>query len=717
MLHFHPRSFAAALLLLCGIAAAADAPLKPALLFQDNMVLQQGTKVPVWGTAAPSEQITVRFAGQTVSATAAQDGRWQADLQPLKVSLEPAELTIASAKSTIAINNVLVGEVWLCSGQSNMELRVKDALNADQEKAQANHPTIRMLTVGPNRWHICSPETVADFSAVGYFFAREISARLKVPVGIINSSRGGTPIQPWMSPASAKTVPCLKAYWDDVAAQVAQCKADPKAWEQRCKDAAAQIETARDQWEQNTLAADPGLKDRWFDPATDTKNWRTIELPMPDHNAGLNDVGTVWLRRQVTIPKPWVGKAIELSLAPIDEIDFTYVNGKEIGRTWRDVKDFWRIPRCYKVPAEQNTAERVTIAVRIYNVFGLMGMLGKPEQMSLKRADDPQAPPISLAGTWQIRTGIELDLSTQPKVTLLSNPTADGDFGVLYKLCIAPLVPYAIKGALWYQGESNAHEPELYAQLFPAMIRGWRDAWGQGDFSFYYVTLAGHQGRQRLPIERNNSWADLRDAQRSALALPHTGEAVATDIGDAPDIHPRNKQDVGKRLALLALAKDYAQDVKFSGPVLKKMDIRGEQAVLTFDHAEGMRFVEWSPTMPVGVVPAVVAPASLPAVKDPIHAGVVPASVPAGRDAGSNTCFAIAGEDKVFHAGTAVVRDQTVIVTAADGQVKTPVAVRFDWGFHPTGFLYNAANLPAAPFRTDNWNARDVLACDLKSHP
>ena len=639
-------------------------------VFQDNMVLQQGMPVPVWGKAAPGEEVTVEFAGQKRSSRADKDGNWRVTLDALKASAEPRTLTIFGAivNQKSGIENVVVGEVWVCSGQSNMEWRVKDSLNANQEAANAAYPAIRMFTAGHNRWSVCSPETVGNFSAVGYFFARELHRRLHVPVGMLNSSAGGTMIQPWMTPESAKAVPSLKAYWEDVASQIAQCRADPKAWQQRYKDAAAQIEKKREEWEQQALASDPGLKERWFEPATDTSGWRTIELPMHHADRGLNDVGTVWLRLDTKIPEVWVGKPLVLHLGPIDEIDYTYFNGKQVGSTWRDVPDFWRIPRRYTIPAEANTSARVTLAVRMYNLIGLMGLFGKPEQMALRLAEDPDTQPISLATTWRIRRGTEMDFGARPNVSIMPNPGPDGDFGVLYRHKIAPMVPYAIKGALWYQGESNAHEPELYAELFPALIRGWRDAWGQGDFPVYFVQLAGHQGRQRLPVERC-SWADIRDAQGKGLALPNTGMVVATDIGDAADIHPRNKQDVGKRLALWALASDYGQKLEYSGPRYTGMKVRGGKITLKFDHARGLR-LEGNP----------------------------------------ETGFAIAGEDKVFHPATAVVRRKTVAVTAADGNVPKPVAVRYGWGFHPSCFLYNAANLPASPFRTDDWPARDVRA-------
>jgi sialate O-acetylesterase len=662
----HRLTWLAGLWLALSALVPACAQLKLAMPFQDHMVLQQGTPVPVWGTAKAAATVTVQCAGQRVTATADKDGRWLATLAPLKGSLTPIELTAASEAQTLTLRDVLVGEVWLCSGQSNMEWRVKDTRNADAEKAAAQFPAIRMLTSGQNRWIVCAPDTVGDFSAVGFFFARTLHTRLHVPVGMLNASMGGTMIQPWMTPASARAVPALQGYWKDVDAQMAAYAADRAAYTQRYQQASADLPKAQEAWEGQALAADPGLAGRWFDPALDAQAWTPVTLPMPDADAALNDVGTVWLRATVEIPQAWVGKALTLHLGPIDEMDTTYVNGTQVGRTWRDTKDFWRVPRQYTVPAAANTTPRLTVTLCVYNLIGMMGLFGTPEQWAVRLADDPAAPPVSLATTWRMRAGQAMDLATRPTVPLLATPTAAAGFGWLYQPKIAPLVPYAIKGALWYQGESNAFEPRMYATLVPSLVTGWRQAWGQGDFAFYYVSLAGHQGRQRLPIERN-SWAELRDAQRAALTLPRTGEVVATDIGDAADIHPRNKQEVGRRLALWALAKEYGQRDEFSGPTVRGVRVKGDTIIVTFDHAKGLRL--------------------------------------AGD---TRVGFAVAGADKVFHHAVARVKGATLVLKAADSLVPAPVAVRYGWAFHPACFLYNAAGLPASPFRTDTWDARDV---------
>jgi len=652
----------ALVVLACG---AVMAQLRPAAVLQDNMVLQQGMPAPVWGTAAPGAGVTVQFAGQTVNATAGMDGAWKATLASLKASADPAVLTLTSGTQTVTLKNILVGEVWVCSGQSNMQFTVKDTLNANTEMAAANIPTIRSLNGPQGRWTVCTPATVGDFTAVGFFFARDINTRLHVPVGIINSSIGGTPIQAWMTPASAQALPGLKDYWTSVAKQIADYHADPAAYGQRVKAERDGQNKATDAWEQQMLDSDPGTKHRWFDPAVSTAGWLSVNLPMST-DQGLNVLGTVWFRRTVDIPLAWVGKPLILHLGPMDDTDVTYANATQVGRTGRDVKDFWRVPRTYTVPAVVNTSTHFTVALCIDNVYGVMGHFGTPEMMSVAPADDPAAPPVSLVGTWQVKIGAEVDVAGMPHAILPDIPTPDGGFGWLYKPCIAPLIPYAIKGVLWYQGENNAPEPDLYTQLAPAMVSGWRQAWGEGNFAFYFVQLAGYQGRQRWPVE-SHSWAEIREAQAAALTLPHTGMAVATDVGDAGDIHPRDKQDVGHRLALIAEYHDYGQKVEFCGPTVAGVKIKGAQLVVKFAHAAGLHL-----------------------------------------EGNAQTGFALAGADKVFHPATVVVKGNTVTVTAADGQVPHPVAVRYGWAYFPACYLYNADHLPASQFRTDTWPRDEV---------
>ena len=666
------------LVLALAARSPARAQIKPVGLFRDNMVLQQGVRLPVWGTAPPGDRVTVQFAGQTAEATVDPAGRWQVVLNPVKASAVPAQLTIADAKDTITVNNVLVGEVWVCSGQSNMEFHVRDANNAAAEIQQADFPTIRELDVGRTtsavpiatvrgHWDVCSPGTVGQFSAAAYFFARDLWNHLHVPVGLINSSWGATMAEPWTPIESFTSIPVYKAQFQRFQDDLKACAVDKAAYTARVQQESKDVQQAQTDWYRKQVMDDVGQREKWYDPATDDKDWSTMTLPSPDASAGWNYLGSVWVRLEVTIPQAWVGKSLNLHLGACDDVDITYVNGHEVGRTWQDVPNFWRIPRKYVVPADLVTSTRVTIVVQVPNTYGVGGMFGTPDDMSLAPVDDATATPISLAGTWKIRLGTLTDVIHQPQMLDSGAPGVGGsDPAAIYNGMIAPLEPFAIKGVIWYQGESNWLEPAVYAQLFPALVSGWRKAWGEGDFPFYFVQLAQIQARQRLPIELE-SWGDIRDAQAAALALPHTGMAVITDVGDPADIHPKDKQDVGKRLALIALAHDYGEKAEYTGPTFKSQAIRGDAVTIKFDHAEDL------------------------------HAGP-----------GELQGFAIAGSDKVFHYARATIKGSSVIVTAADGQVPVPVAVRYNWGYNPVGTLTNRSGLPASQFRTDAWGYEDV---------
>ncbi len=694
-------------------AASATAAVTLAPPFTEHMVLQRDQPVPVWGTAAPGEQVTVEFAGQEKSATTDGKGTWRVTLDRLPASAEGRVLRVQGSgfgvqgtkdksgqapgvraqgsaasltpdtrhltppsSSPLTVADVVVGEVWLASGQSNMELPVKDTADAAAEMARADYPAIRMLTVAHagtpepaanirGTWAVCSPTTVGAFSAVGYYFAREIHARLKVPVGIINVSWGGSPIQPWMPWETAQAVKAMRPRLDAYAAQHAQWLADKPAYEKQVRADAARQAAAQQEWVRCLVDEDFGRHKRWFDPATDMRHWRPMELPMPSVAEALNYMGSFWFRRDIELPPAWVGKKLMLNLGAIDDGDVTWVNGHEVGRTLYDVRDGWRTPRHYAVPADLVTAARVTIVMQAVNHVFTLGVQGTAKDMSLSLADDAAAAPVSLAGTWYGTTGTEVDVTAQPAAYRSPWPQHPwGDIGGFSNAMIRPLAGYGLRGFLWYQGESNATEPDVYAELFPALIRGWRAAW-QRELPFYFVQLAGFCARQRDPIERG-SWAELREAQRAALALPRTGMAVATDIGDAGDIHPRNKQEVGRRLALWALANDYGQKVECSGPLYDSMKLKSDRIQLRFAHAKGLRTADGK------------------------------------RLAG----FAVAGADKVFHWAEAQVDGKSVTVWS--DQVPKPEAVRYGWAFTPIGNLVNGDGLPAAPFRTDTWGATEV---------
>ena len=501
------------------LAPAARPDVTLASLFQEHAVLQCGQAVPVWGWADPGEAVTVRFGGQTHATVAAADGRWQVRLDPLPASVEPAEL-VATGKSTLRIGDVLVGEVWLCAGQSNMVFPVNPPKTVnfhldhqEEETAAARHPRIRNFHVGPvvterpagkvaGHWAVCAPEVMHEFTAAGYFFAREIQGCLGVPVGIIESSWGGTPIEPWLSAEA--------------------------------------------------LAADPAF-------AMVAERWSRTLAEYPEKKAAYDVAQAAWLKAE--------GAAI--SAGPAAQAEFLKSN-----------------PRNYA----------------------------------------PRGP----GNPW--------------------TPAA------LYKGMIAPLVPYGLRGVLWYQGESNTERAGEYAALFTAMIGQWRRAWGQGDFPFYFVQIANYKATDRT----GRQWAFLREAQSRALALPATGMVVTIDIGNPLNIHPGNKQEVGRRLARLALAQAYGQGGESSGPVFRAALTDGAALRVRFAHSEGLQ-----------------------------------------ARAGRLASFEVAGADRIFHPAEARVEGEDVLV--ASPEVLAPVAVRYAWSNNPESSLANRAGLPASPFRSDLW--------------
>ena len=500
------RTLIAALALSIFSAGHLNADVRPHALISDNMVLQRGISTPIWGSAEPGEKVTVAIAGQIAEATADAAGSWMVRLSPMEPG-GPYEMTIAGS-NTVKVNNVMVGEVWLCSGQSNMAMEVRQAKDADEEIAAADYPDIRLFDAPPRirdlpardveaRWRVCSPKSVARFSAAGYFFGRRLHREFDVPVGLICGAQGSSPAEAWTE------IEALKAGIDDpVARWQGQVQEEGKA--------KADYEAELAAWEQRAKA----------------------EGKEPPH-------------------KP----------------------------------------------------------VRPY-------FLGRA------RVAQP-------AGLW--------------------NGT------------IAPLVPYGIRGVIWYQGESNASRGREHRKLLPAMIRSWRREWGQGEFPFLIVAIAPFGPVHDHPTD--SGWAEVVEAQwMTAESVPNCGLAVTTDIGDAESAHPMDKQEVGRRLALIALAKVYGRDVVDSGPTYTAMEIEGSRTRLHFKH---------------------------------VHGGLV-----AGGD-GPLTGFAVAGEGRRFLWAEARIEGDTVVVW--NEQVPRPVAVRYAWARNPVCNLFNAEGLPAVPFRTDDW--------------
>lgn len=641
---------------------SADVRLAP--LFTDHMVLQRDMKIPVWGWAAPGDTIKVTLAHRNTTAKADQDGKWMARLAPLPAG-GPHTLTV-TGKNTITLNDVLVGDVWLASGQSNMWWPLKQGdwgvANRDAEIAAANYPQMRFVAIPPVTsftpkdhvetagWLVCSPETAPGFSGVAYFFARDMHQATGVPVGMIQSSWGGTICEAWASEEALRELPDFKAKLDQMDVDAPNI---PKA--------EADYNAALAKWNGDLANHDKGHQDGnpiWAAPQIDLREWRTAQLPGVWEKAGYEDLdGFMWYRKVVEVPAAWAGKDLTLSLGIINDMDRTWFNGELVGKN--EGPQSATVFRNYSVPGSAVVAGANVIAVRVYDMANVGGICGNVDDLYLTLAGAPDAQKISLAGEWHNRPSAYLrDIPPQPTAPLLreGDPNVPG---VLFNAMINPLVPYGLKGAIWYQGESNAGRAFQYRALFPAMIADWRAQWDQGDFPFLFVQLANFM--PVTPEPGPSAWAELREAQRMTLQTPKTGMATIIDIGEADDIHPQNKQDVGRRLALWARHYD-GEKLVHSGPLYLGHSIEGNSIRIRFNHIGG-------------------------GLKTP--------------DGTPLKGFAIAGADKKFVWAEARIDEDTVVVSSAS--VPNPQAVRYAWADNPVCNLYNEEGLPASPFRTDTW--------------
>jgi sialate O-acetylesterase len=645
------------------LASAALAEVSLPHIFSDHMVLQQKKPIPVWGKAAPGEVVTVTFAGQTQQTVTDNTGKWLVYLKArnAKAGQTGQPLTV-SGTNTVTFQDVLLGEVWICSGQSNMQMAVNGTINAEQEIANAKYPQIRLFTVPlvtavtpqencGGRWSVCSPETVPGFSAVGYYFGRYLHAQLKVPVGLINTSWGGTIAEAWTSaPALRAKLPEFNAALDELT--------KPNVTRDQANVVYQQALVKRQQAMETMYAMEDDLASAGKLAATDLNDgaWKTMKLPGDYKALGMPDVdGIVWFRKTIEVPAAWAGKEIILRPGPIDEVDNTWFNGVLVGGKGRirtAETGFWNMPREYHVPGNLVKAGKNVIAIRVFNAVGQGGLWGaEANTLYAEVADGSDKTHVALAGEW--RAFAEFVLPNTPQ-----NPETPNVPSKLYNAMIHPLIPYAIQGAIWYQGESNVGRALQYQTLLPTMISDWRTRWNEGDFTFLIVSLANFMARTDAPVE--NGWADLREAQTlTTTALPKVGQAMTIDIGDAKDIHPKNKQDVGLRLGLAARAIAYEQKLAYSGPVFQAMKVQDGKAELTFQHTDG----------------------GLVAKGDTLKG------------------FAICGADKKFVWAQAKIDGDKVIVWA-DG-IAQPTAVRYAWANNPECNLYNGAGLPAVSFRTD----------------
>lgn len=613
-------------------------------IFGDNMVLQRNKQIPVWGWAEANEKITVQFNHQTKLVTADKTGNWRINLDK-ETAGGPFQL-IVKGNNTITFSNVLVGEVWICSGQSNMEFMVRSAINSDNEIAAANYPEIRHIKI-PNtissipkndiskgEWEVCSPSTAGDFTAVGFFFARELYNQLKVPIGLINTSWGGTHVETWTSHEAFESSDEFKS----MIASMPSLNLDSLT-KVRNEVMIKKIEAI-----QGALPK-AGEADNWKNPDIDDSKWQQMQLPSLWEQKQPGDFdGVIWFRKIIDVSASDAGQEAIFELAMIDDNDVTYVNGIKIGST-----NSYNSHRRYSIPTGVLKAGKNIIAVRVEDTGGGGGIYGESTDMKLTIGINV----ISLAGDWSFK--VEQIYGSANSVGPNSYPT------LLFNAMVYPLIPYAIAGVIWYQGESNAGRAYQYRKAFPLMITDWRKHWNEGNFPFYFVQLASFNAGNG-DSKNGSTWAELREAQTMTLSLPNTGMAVTTDIGTSNDIHPRNKQDVGKRLAAVALHDAYKRDIVFSGPMYKSMKVEGNKIKIYFINTGS------------GLV-----------IKN-----------------GELKGFEIAGADKQFYPATAMIEGDHVVVYY--DSVNNPVTVRFGWTDDAgADNLFNKEGFPASPFRTDNW--------------
>ncbi len=631
------------LIALIAISQPVAAELSVSSLFGSHMVLQRDAVVPVWGTATPGSQITVAIAGHSVTAAADPAGRWRAELPALVVG-GPHVLLVSGDGARIELEDVLVGDVWVCSGQSNMEWTVADSMHAAQEIAAADDPGIRHFkvpkswaevpsdTLAGGAWETADPAHAGGFTAVGYFFARELRRHHAVPIGLLHTSWGGSRIEPWMS-AAALGLPDTV-----VEGLLAAEAAQEKATLERVR---ARIGTLP--------ASDGGIVDGravWAAPDLDDSGWLELDAARLWEEQGWEGMdGIGWYRSSFELSAEEAKAGVRLGLGPIDDCDTSWVNGHQVGRTeWA-----WNRARVYDLPPEALRAGRNVIAIRVEDGGGGGGLYGGADARFVE-AGGVRRP---LPDRWRFQIGW-VNVNSESRKNQV--PT------VLYNKMVHPLLPFPVAGFLWYQGESNAGPGEAfeYRKLFANMIRQWRADWGRGDLPFLWVQLANFMA----PVDEpgDSDWAMLRESQSAALALPRTGQAVAIDIGDAADIHPRNKQEVGRRLALAARKVAYGEELVFSGPTYRSHEVKDGRVVIAFDHVGG------------GLAAR-------------------------GRSDGKLAEFAIAGADGRFVRAEARIDGDRVVVWSE--QVAEPAAVRYAWADNPAGAnLVNAEGLPASPFRS-----------------
>ena len=644
-------TFILAFLVSVGASGLASEPPKLPLLsplFGDNMVLQREKPIRFWGWTRPGDSVRVELAGSSATAIAEATGRWQTEITPPAPG-GPYTVQITCGTEAIVLHEVLIGDVWLCGGQSNMEMGMGRVRNAQAEIKQASHPEIRLFTVAKQvsyspaatvegSWKICSPQTVAEagwngFSAVAYYFGRKLQSEINVPVGLVVDAYGGTPAESWTTPETLRKLGEFGPELDEV--ERLRAKGGP------------QFGSFLMHW---LAENDLGESNHWSAANFDAAAWRSVQIPGGFAEIGLAEVpGIGWFRKELILPDPLPAGEATLNLGMVDKMDTAYLNGQFVGAS-----SWVENPRAYVIANHILRPGTNVLVVRVFKNRPAGGFLSAAAELNLTLGDQTKIP---LAGEWK---GV-LSLDARPPHNLpLSYENYPTMPAVLNEGMLAPVIPFSITGVIWYQGEANAGRAYQYRTVLPAMIADWRRQFAQGDFPFYIVSLPAFMKHQNQPGD--SGWAELREAQAlTARSIPNGGLAVTVDTGDANDIHPQDKVEVGERLALCALARHYAKNIPFQGPTYASMENLPGALKLHFAHADGGLVVKG----------------------DKLEE------------------FSVAGADHQWHWADAVVAGDSIVVSSP--QVPEPRAARYAWQPNPKATLFNGAGLPAGPFRTDDW--------------
>ncbi len=666
------RSLTFTILAVCSCHAEIRLP----ALFSDHAVLQRSGKTPVWGKALPGEKVRVQLGEITQEITTDAEGRWRVNLDLSGASSGLFTMSVSgNSSASVSISDVLVGEVWLASGQSNMELHVNDLLDADRVISQSANPQLREFQVGRvvshdpledclGRWIVAGPETTGNFGAVGYFFGKRVQEDLKAPVGILHASWGGTPVEAWTNAGAYADVPELAGPAQKMRATVAESPA-----------LLADYGKAFGEWLAKTGREDrPAMDVSAYVGDAEEKGWISVSLPGEGRASGLPENGAVWFRRIVDVPAADRGQNFAIGLGPLEGFETVYWNGQLVHQMTYEKfpgQGHWR---WIYLPASAMRKGANTLALRVYNPSGPIHFPVAPRVCS-----------VVLDGTWKARMEYELPTlaagetaPTPPPAPPRSEDTA----GYLYGGMIAPLVPYGLRGVIWYQGESNTPRAFQYRKSFPLLIESWRNAWENNDLPFYFCQLANYLPKQPQPGE--SAWAELRESQQLALNVPRTGQAVLMDLGEMADIHPRNKADVGDRLARLALAEQYGKPIVAAAPTFRSVEIKDDKAIVHFDLKESQ---------------LVAAP--MPAIFDVSRVSGQTAPLVRNSPKSELEGFAICGFDRKWVWADARIEGDTVIAWSKD--VPKPYAVRYAWADNPTFNLYGSDGLPVGAFRSDRF--------------